>query len=78
MLLLKKIIHIILVGLLLFSLVLSGFCVMRIWKLEEANKTLTDKVDAVDNQNVSLKKRVFNLENDLDTLRADLEDHWHY
>jgi len=83
--LIKKIIHIISVGLLLFSLILSGFCVMRIWKLERANKdfeskieTLTNKVDAVDNQNFSLKKRASNLENDLDTLIADFEDHWHY
>lgn len=80
-----KIIYIISVGLLLFSLVLSGFCVMRIWELEGANKdfeikikSLIKKVNAVENENFSLENLVTNLEDDLDILRADFDDHRHY
>ena len=96
MLLLKntKIIHIISVGLLIFSIVLSGFSVMKIWKLEGANKDFENKIntltkeaaDVVDNNNFSLQKRitdledddrVSNLEDDLNTLRTEFDDHSH-
>lgn len=95
MLLLKhtKIIHIISVVLLIFSIVLSGFSVMKIVKLEEANKdfenkikTLTKEANAVDNDNFILQKcitdledddRVTYLEDDLNTLRTEFDDHSH-
>ena len=96
MLLLKntKIILIISVGLLIFSIVLSGFSVMKIWKLEGANKDFENKIntltkeaaDVVDNDNFSLQTRitdlenddrVSNLEDDLNTLRTEFDDHGH-
>lgn len=80
-----KIIHIFLVILLLFSLALSSFCVIKIRKLEGVNKdfeskikTLTKEVNAVDDENSSLKRRLTNLGDDFDMLRADFDDHRHY
>jgi hypothetical protein len=63
---------------------------MKIEKLEVANKgfeikikTLNDQVNAVDNlkkriTNLENDDRVSNLEDDLETLRADFDDHRHY
>ncbi|WP_170871584.1 hypothetical protein [Desulfosporosinus metallidurans] len=80
MLLLKntKIIHIISVGILISGLVLSGFSIMKIWELEGANKDFENKIKTLTNNENNMKKRVTNLEDDLDTLRSDFDDYSHY
>ncbi|OLN27512.1 hypothetical protein DSOL_4484 [Desulfosporosinus metallidurans] len=51
---------------------------MKIWELEGANKDFENKIKTLTNNENNMKKRVTNLEDDLDTLRSDFDDYSHY